>query len=117
MKIKIYEGGYIHFDEMIKDSLSDIQAKIEMAMGKEFSDYETAHIFEYNFIRRQSAQYYFSIKDKKWHRSKIKITSSMSWAGAVEPFRSIALWLLKKLGYQAKEKKKLDKMVEQMHGK
>lgn len=109
---KSYNGSHDKIDEFIESkSLSEIKNKIELAMGENFDDYMTSWIMEYNIIGRHSAQHYFSMKDKKWHRMKVSITSDSSWSGAVSPLREIARYFIKVLGYKEKQDKQLNEWI------
>lgn len=116
-----YEGYYLSFDSYIKSkSLSGLKKKIEKAMGDKFKDYETAWINEYNLIGRRTACYYFSLRDKRWHKSSNRITSYMSWGSAISPFKQIAQWLL--IGNRIKEEEMTEaylrkRKIDELYGK
>lgn len=112
--MKCYVGHYGEMEEHIEsNSLIYVQACIEKEWGDNFLDYETAWIMEYNFMGRHSAQHYFSIKDKKWHRTKRSIIIYSSWDYAIEPFRTIAQYFIKKLGYLKKQQEATKKWIEE----
>lgn len=119
-----YKGNYIDFEKpVVCDNLPQLKEHIENSggykgsEGDEFRDYETASIEEFNIIGRRTAQYYFSMKDKKWHRSKNEITSYFSWSDSFEPLRSIAQFTLKKLGYKEKEAELIKKAIKERNEK
>lgn len=79
--LKRFEGYYDKLEVMpVKGkSLQDLKDLIEKAAGYNskninsvFDEYETAWITEFNIFGKRIAQHYFSIWDKKWHRSEIK---------------------------------------------
>lgn len=110
---KSYNGWHEKIEEdLTGKSISKIKKDIELAMGENFDDYMTAWIMEYNIIGRNSAQHYFSMHDKKWHKSKVSVTNSNSWAGATEPFRGIARWILKVSGQTDKQQTELKQLIK-----
>jgi hypothetical protein len=115
-----YEGYYATFENPIKGtSLSELISIIESAAGYEnlrsdFREYETAYISEYNSIERQTAKYYFSMRDKKWHRSENSLKEYRSWESAKEPYKTIAQWLLDKLGYKKVQEERWNKFAKEL---
>lgn len=115
-----YEGHYDTLEKPIKsNSLLQVQEHIENLGGYEsnkdnccFKEYETAWIMEYNFIGRLTAQYYFSMKDKSWHRSQNKITMYSSWQNAVYPVKVVAQWVLKQTGHKSKDEKFINDFIQ-----
>lgn len=112
---KKYNGHYEKLEESVESKSREwLERHLRDIIGKnDFIDYETAWIMEYNWIGRNSAQYYFSMKDKKWHKLKIGIEQMDSWASAIEPFRTVVWWILTKLGYKAKQEKQLRKWFKE----
>lgn len=117
--MKRYEGTYASFDESVWcNSLWHLQEHIENASGYEgnpnndFKLYETAWIYEYNLIGRCIANYYFSMRDKEWHRGEFEITNYQSWSKAKSPFKQIAQWLLDILGFKKEQDTKIEKFVQ-----
>ncbi len=116
-----YAGFYSTFEKTVKcKSLWQLQENIENAGGYggdpedcNFREYETAWIMEYNLIGRNSAQHYFSMKDKKWHRSATRITMYTSWQNARQPFKVIAQWLIDILGYRKRADDRINKFIQQ----
>ena len=99
-----YKAHYDASEHPVGDkALSEIKEMIHNLAGYKdkgvFKEYETAVIVEYNIIGRQTAQHYFSMIDRNWHRSSTEITSYYSWQTARQPYKKIAQWILKKLGY------------------
>ena len=119
--MKKYEGYYNTFEEAVKcKSLLQLKEHIENSGGYggnpeqcNFRDYETAWIMEYNIIGRQTAQHYFSMKDKQWHRTPNKITMYSSWQSAKQPFKVMAQWILKVLGYKQKDIGFVNKFIQE----
>lgn len=116
-----YEGRYSDLEEPIKSkSLQEVQQKIEK-LGEYnpkdkdsiFVEYYTAWIMEYNFIGRQTAQHYFSMLDRKWHRSPNRLTMYHSWNRAIEPIKTIVQWFLRVFGYRKQEQMKTSEWIQQ----
>ena len=95
------------------ESVDKAKAIIEKCMGENYEDYFTAWIYESNTIGRLVYSYYFSIKDKKWHKQKFKITSPASWNNARPPYKQIAWSLLSLLGYVKRENNEISKIISQ----
>ena len=109
-----YIGNYTTIEESIKsDSLKQVKDIIELAMGEDFKEYETAWIMEYNIIGRFSAQHYFSMQDKKWHRSKTGIFMYSTYFKVIEPIKTIAQWIIDILGYRTKQNDALKKWIQE----
>lgn len=107
---------------IIRNSLSEIQKEIEKLGGfnrddvrSDFKEHETAYIMEYNLLGRRTAQYYFSIKDKKWHRVPTKITDFSSWRYAKKPIKNIAEWILIKTKIKNKRDESVKNMTDFIH--
>ena len=99
-----FEGSHDSLEKPVKSSsFLELQLFLEAAGGynrdfdeSTFKHYETAWINKRNYLGRKTAQYYFSMKERQWKKSAIRITTLYSWEGAKEPFATIALWILKK---------------------
>ena len=116
-----YIGTYESIDGFIEcKSLLQLQQKLQKCGGYEvdteqpsFKEYETAGIIEYNFLGRNTAQYYFSAKDYSWHKTEIKQTNFMSWQNAKQPFKAIAQWFLSITGYTQEQSERIKKDIQQ----
>lgn len=111
MRYKAYYLEIVNCDscKSIKESKNHIE---QLLIGYNFADYETARIDEFNFIGRNVATNYFSMNDKKWHRSENKIINHHSWNSAVSPIREIAQWILEVLGFRAEQEKRMRDFVQ-----
>lgn len=110
---KSYVGYHDTMEDSIEDkSLNSIKEKIELAMGKDFVDYTSACIIEYNIIKRNVAQHYFSLRDKKWHRSTTGVTDYSSWRHAIKPIGSIFQWFLIVSGHKEKQDDRTRRFIQ-----
>ena len=121
-----YQAYYDTFDKplVVKDKkgsrppvILQLQEHIEDAAGyhnltNTFAEYETARIYEFNSIGRQVAEYYFSMKAKKWMSSKTKVTVYHSWRNVEQPFKGIAQYLLTIFGYKKEQLNALNELVQ-----
>ncbi len=106
----IYRATYFTIQEPFQEFPNlDLAKKFlnELMIANNYADYETAWIFEYSFIGRNTKEFYYSRKDNKWHFDEVEFFHPSAWFNAKFPFTVIMPWVFDITGIKASHDKKI----------